>query len=47
MGGGEGKGGGKLHGRYPDEGTGHYTVYSQTIPHRGPCPCDFGITNKK
>ena len=34
----DGMGGGKLHGRYPDEGTGQYTVYSQTIPQRGPCP---------
>ena len=30
--------GGKLQGRYPEEGTGQYTVYSQTIPQRGPCP---------
>ena len=36
--GGEGRGGGKLHGRYPAERTGQYTVYSQTIPQRGPCP---------
>ena len=37
---GEGRGGqdGKLHWRYPEEGTGQYTVYSQTIPQRGPCP---------
>ena len=24
--------------RYPKEGTGQWTVYSQTIPQRGPCP---------
>ena len=36
----EGRGGedGKLHGRYPEEETGQYTVYSQTIPQRDPCP---------
>ena len=32
----QGSKGGKLQGRYPDEGTGQYTVYSQTIPQRGP-----------
>ena len=31
----EGEGRGKLHGMYPDEGTGQYTVHSQTIPQRG------------
>ena len=29
---------GNLEGRYPEEGTGQYTIYSQTIPQRGPCP---------
>ena len=29
--------GGKLQARYPEEGTGQYTVYSRTIPQRGPC----------
>ena len=30
--------GGKCHGRYPDEDTGQYTVYSaQNNPQRGPC----------
>ena len=29
--------GGKLQGRYPEEGIGQHTVYSQTIPQRGPC----------
>ena len=43
----EGSKGGKLKGRYPEEGTGHYTVYSQTIPQRGPCHCYFVITNEK
>ena len=33
----QGSKGGKLQGRYPEEGTGQYTVYSQTIPQRGPC----------
>ena len=28
----------KLQGRYPEEGTGQCTVYSQTIPQRGPWP---------
>ena len=28
----------KLQGRYPEEGTGQYTVYSQTIPKRGSWP---------
>ena len=29
----------KLQGRYPEEDTGRYTVYSaQIYPHRGPCP---------
>ena len=38
-GGGKGEQGrGKLQMRYPEEGTGQYTVYSQTIPQRGPCP---------
>ena len=27
--------------------TGQCTVYSQTIPQRGPWPSDFGITNEK
>ena len=39
--------GGKLQGMYPQEGTGQCTVCSQTIPQRGPCPLDFGITNEK
>ena len=40
--------GGKLQGRYPEEDTGQYTVYSaQNYPQRGPRPCDFGITNEK
>ena len=33
----EGEQGRELQGRYPEEGTGQYTVYSQTIPQRGPC----------
>ena len=33
----EGSKGGKLQGRYSEEGTGQYTVYSQTITQRGPC----------
>ena len=37
----------KLQGRYPEDGTGPCTVYSQTIPQRGPWPGDFGITNEK
>ena len=37
---GEGREGGKLQGRYPEEGTGQYTIYSQTIQQR------FG-TNEK
>ena len=28
----------KLQGRYPEEDTGQCTVYSQTIPQRGPWP---------
>ena len=43
----EGSKGGKLQGRYPEEGTGQYTVYSQTIPQRGPCHRYFVITNEK
>ena len=40
--------GGKLQGRSPEEDTGHYTVYSaQNNTQRGPCHCDFGITNTK
>ena len=35
---GAGEKGGKLQGRYVNEGTGQYTDYSQTIPQRGPCP---------
>ena len=32
--------GGKCHGRYSEEDTGHYTVYSaQNNPQRGPCAC--------
>ena len=31
----QGSKGGKLQGRHPDEGTGQYTVYPQTIPQRG------------
>ena len=27
----------KRQGRYPEEATDQYTVYSQTIPQRGPC----------
>ena len=37
----------KLQGRYPEEGTGQYTVYSQTIPQCGPCHLDVGITTEK
>ena len=38
---------GKLQGRYPEKDTGQYTVYSaQNDTQRGPCHCDFGITNK-
>ena len=33
-----GREGGKLQRRYPEEGTGQYTVFSQTIPQCGPCP---------
>ena len=33
----QGSKGGKLQGRYPEEGTGQYTVYLQTIPQCGPC----------
>ena len=29
---------GKLQGRYPEEGTGQCTLYSQIIPQRGPRP---------
>ena len=32
----KGSNGGKLNGRYSEEGTDQYTVYSQTIPQRGP-----------
>ena len=40
--------GGKLQGRYPEEDTGQYTVYSaQNNKQCGPCLCDFGITNTK
>ena len=34
---GQGSNVGKLQGRYHQEGTDQYTVYSQTIPQRGPC----------
>ena len=30
-----------------EEGTGQYTVYSQTIPQRGPCRWYFVITIEK
>ena len=43
----QGSNGGKLQGRYPEEGTGQYTVYSETIPQLGPCHCYFLITNEK
>ena len=38
----EASGGGIVRGRegnfkYPEDGTGQYTVYSQTIPQRSPC----------
>ena len=40
--------GGKLQGRYPEEDTGQYAVYSaQNNTQRDPCHCDFGITNTK
>ena len=40
--------GGKLQGRYPEEDTGQYIVYSaQTNTQRDPWHCDFGITNTK
>ena len=40
--------GGKLQGRYPEEDTGQYTVYSaQNNTQRGPCHCEFGTTNTK
>ena len=39
--------GGKLQGRYPEEGTGQYIVYSQTIPQYGHCHRYFVITNEK
>ena len=40
--------GGKLQGRYPEEDTGQYTVYSaQNNTQRGPCHFEFGITNTK
>ena len=32
----EGKQGRVIQGRYPEEETDQYTVYSQTIPQRGP-----------
>ena len=32
----KGSKGGKRQGRYPEEGTDHYTLYLQTIPLRGP-----------
>ena len=39
---------GKRQGRYPGEDTGQYTAYrAQNNPQPGPCPWDFGITNKK
>ena len=34
---GRGSKGGKLQGKYPEEGTSQYTVYSKTIPQHGPC----------
>ena len=38
----------RLQGRYPEEDTGQYIVYSaQNNTQRGPCHCDFGITNYK
>ena len=40
--------GGKLQGRYHEEDTDQYTVYSvQNNTQRGPCHCDFGVTNTK
>ena len=36
-----------IQGRYPEEDTGQYTVYSQTIPQRGPFNWYFVITNEK
>ena len=36
----QGSKGGKLQGKYPEEGTVR-TVYSQTIPQCGPCHCYF------
>ena len=38
--------GGKLQGRCPEEDTGQYTISSaQNNTQRGPCHCDFGISN--
>ena len=39
--------GGKLQGRYPEEGIGQYPVYSQTIRQRVPCHLYFVITNEQ
>ena len=40
--------GGKLQGRHPEEDTGQCTVCrAQNNTQRGPCHCDFDITNRK
>ena len=44
---GQGNNVGKLQVTYPQEGTDQYTVYSQTIPQRGPCHRYIVITNEK
>ena len=43
----EGKQGRVIQGRYTEEDTGQYTVYSQTIPQRDPFNWYFVITTGK